>query len=125
MLGQAGDDKLDGGKGDDLLKGNAGTDTCIADSNDKTKPANCKLVKSLPTVKSFGGTLESAQTFDIMTSDGSTSTYGKQGYSVGTKSAGTGVSVINSGQICGLSLCSEKLSMQERIELYLQALRSK
>jgi len=77
--------------------------------------------KSSGSVMKFGGTLESTQTFDIMSSDGTTSTIGKQGYSVGTKSAGTGLTEINSGQVCGLSLCSEKLSMQERIELYLKS----
>jgi len=70
---------------------------------------------------SFGGTLESAITFDIMESDGTTSTYGKQGYAIGNKSAGTGLPVTNSDKICGLSLCSEKMSTAEIIQQYLQS----
>jgi len=69
----------------------------------------------------FGGTLESDQTFAIMESDGTTSTYGKQGYAFGNKSAGTGLPVTNSDKICGLSLCTEKMSTAEIIQQYLQS----
>jgi len=84
---------------------------CVAASQETTKAF------------SFGGTLESAQpTFDIMDSDGATSTYGKQGYSYGFKAVGTGLTVINSDQICGLSLCSEKMDTAEKIQQYLDQL---
>jgi len=62
---------------------------------------------------------------NIMESGKSTSTYGKQGYSISGKSSGTFLTSINSENVCGLSLCSEKLSMQQRIDLYLKTLEFK
>jgi len=56
-----------------------------------------------------------------MDSDGTTSTTGKQGYTYGFKAIGNTVSVINSDKICGLSLCSEKMSTAEIIQQYLQS----
>jgi len=87
--------------------------------NDSSRGITCPS----GTTMSFGGILESAQkqSLDIMNSESATSTYGKQGYSYGNKAVGTGISVINSGKICGLSLCSEDISMEKRIELYLKS----
>jgi len=65
--------------------------------------------------------LESASTFGIMESDGTTSTYGKQGYASGNKAVGTGLTEINSDKICGLSLCTEKMTTAEIIQQYLQS----
>jgi len=61
--------------------------------------------------------------FNIMESGMSNSTYGKQGYSSGHTSMGTFLTSTNSENVCGLSLCSEKLNMQQRIDLYLKTLR--
>jgi hypothetical protein len=70
----------------------------------------------------FGMPESEPSKFNIMESGKSFSTYGKQGYSYGHKSVGTFLTQTNSENVCGLSLCSEKLSMQQRIELYLKAL---
>jgi len=70
---------------------------------------------------SFGGTLESEQTFAVMNSDESTGTYGKQGYSYGFRAIGVGHTEINSDKICGLSLCSEKMSTADILQQYLQS----
>jgi len=86
--------------------------------NDPDRGVKCQ---SSDKVRSFAGTLESAQTFDIMSSDGTTSTYGKQGYTYGFKAIGNTVSEINSDKICGLSLCSESMSTAEIIQQYLQS----
>jgi len=67
------------------------------------------------------GESEQELKFAIMDSDGVVSTYGKQGYSSGIKAVGTGVLAINSDKICGLSLCSEKMSTAEIIQQYLQS----
>jgi len=58
---------------------------------------------------------------DIMYSAESTSTYGKQEFSHGKRSGGTALTEINSDQICGLSMCSEKLTIAEKIKLYLES----
>ena len=56
-----------------------------------------------------------------MESAESTSTYGKHEFSHGKRSGGTALTEINSGQICGLALCSEKLTTAEKIQLYLSS----
>ena len=56
-----------------------------------------------------------------MDSDGTTSTYGQQGYAYGNKAVGTGLTVINSDKICVLSLCTEKMTTAEIIQQYLQS----
>jgi cysteine-rich repeat protein len=65
---------------------------------------------------------ESESKFNIMESGKSYSTYGKQGYSYSFKAIGTFLTSTNSENVCGLSLCSEKLSMQQKIDLYLKTL---
>ncbi len=133
MLGQKGDDQLDGQDDDDLMKGNMGHDECVIDPNDTVPPANCEPIKLLNMDKTlmshentftFGGMLESAQKpqIDIMKSDGRISTTENSIYSQGSKSIGTPTSQINSGKVCGLSLCSEELSIEKRIELYKKAI---
>ena len=57
----------------------------------------------------------------IMNSDSTTSTIGKQGYSFGFKAIGPNNSEINSDNVCGLSLCTEELTMEQRIQYYLLA----
>ncbi|MBL7001253.1 MAG: hypothetical protein ISR80_00605 [Nitrosopumilus sp.] len=54
-----------------------------------------------------------------MNSKSTTSTIGKQGYSFGFKAVGTNNSEINSGNVCGLSLCSKDLTTEQKIEYYL------
>lgn len=72
---------------------------------------------------SFGGTLESTQsTFDIMTSGPSTST-GETQHSMGIRSMGSYLTETNSGKICGLSLCSGSMTIEEKIQLYLDAIK--
>jgi len=72
---------------------------------------------------SFGGTLESAKpTFDIMTSGPSMST-GETQQTIGIRSMGTFLTETNSGKICGLSLCTGSMTMEEKIQLYLDAIR--
>ncbi len=73
---------------------------------------------------SFGGTLESSmkQKTDIMKSEGNISTNEHSIYSQGPKSSGNFLSETNSGKVCGLSLCSEELSIKQRIDLYKKAI---
>jgi len=57
----------------------------------------------------------------MMNSNPTTSTIGKQGYSYGFKAVPTFNTEINSDKVCGLSLCSEKLTIEQKIEYYLLA----
>ena len=92
-----------------------------------------KLIKTVVTIPqttestektfSFGGTLESAQsTFDTVTSGPSTST-GETQHTMGIRSMGSYLTETNSGKIYGLSLCSGSMTIEEKIQLYLDAIK--
>jgi len=57
----------------------------------------------------------------ILNSDPVTSTIGKQGYTYGFKAVPTFNTEVNSSNVCGLSLCTKELTMEQRIQYYLLA----
>jgi len=116
------DENCDGkdSKGKPSKDGTKSTDTETT-SKDTEKTRGPKGPKQ-QSIEPFGMSESESSKFNIMESDKSTSTYGKQGYSLSGKSVGTFLTSTNSDNVCGLSLCSEKLSMQQRIDLYLKTL---
>ncbi len=90
---------------------------CLLDEEER----EAKMTEMKSKHSGMTGESEQELKFAIMDSDGVVSTYGKQGYSSGIKAVGTGILAINSDKICGLSLCSEKMSTAEIIQQYLQS----